>query len=159
MTIVLTTDEQRELVYFRAIYGHDTESGLGFAESWGFRTNAPDVARNLVEKGFLAVNPNDTNKFYITIEGGLLVGLETVISPFDAQALIDARAEIARLTAALAESEQARRIADAGWSEAMQIIETQAANLKIDESLIGGYRETIEELKQEIRMCRDEIPF
>lgn len=158
--IVLTEKELEELSWLFDVHGWDIKAG---ARVWGAMDiiETLETMPTLISLGFVIQNPLDQRRFYITQKGADYLREDTCIcTPFDTpDELTAARAEIARLTAALEASEAARKVADAGWSECIKLNESQSVNLKIDENLIGGYREEIETLKQELRIYRDEIPF
>lgn len=103
---------------------------------WGFAYSELD--KPLLDAGFIAISvvgPESDGceqRSYITQAGADYLGKNIkIVTPFDTDELTAARAEIARLTAALAESEQARKVADAGWAECMEEVDNLLREIDI----------------------------
>jgi septal ring factor EnvC (AmiA/AmiB activator) len=151
MAIVLTDNQRITLSFFYQEYLSDVKMNSS-TEIWGFGYS--DIDKPLLDAGAIAVTEvkcadgEIEQRSYITQAGADYLGFQTTITtPFDRDlGLVDeltaARAEIARLTAALAESEAARkadndaladalRISDAGWSEAIDQIDELTQEIKL----------------------------
>jgi hypothetical protein len=133
MTIVLSFDAMQELDCYLDLYiefDSKPDEGDELHEFGGYNTECDD---ELLEMGVIATNPTSLARHYITQRGADYMGATIkVVTPFDApDELTAARAEIARLTAALAESEAARKVADAGWSEAIDQIDELTQEIKL----------------------------
>lgn len=135
MSIVLTERQRTTLSFFYQEYLADLKMNSS-NEIWGYAYT--EIDKPLRDAGFIAVTEvkctdgEIEQRSYITRKGAEYLGFHTTITtPFDrdlglTDELTAARAEIARLTAALEASERANaelteklKIADAGWAECM----------------------------------------
>lgn len=139
MSIVLSVEQKADLDWLYLVYTweerDDTPDLFGSISNKLVATTAPQ----LQNMGLVSENPFEKGRYYITQAGADYLRKDVKITtPFDTDELTAARAEIARLTAALAASEAARKIADAGWSEAIDEVSnlvTEIAILKQDSGI------------------------
>jgi hypothetical protein len=131
MTIVLSERELYALEFLYVMYERDSNNHASNSY-WGGCLQHEDAMKSLKEMGLVFGNPENEWFSVITQKGADYLRVDVkIVTPFDIDELTAARAEIARLTAALAESEAARKVADAGWSEAIDQIDELTQEIKL----------------------------
>lgn len=136
MTWELGKEARVTLGYLLWMHSKDTKAGVS-DQAWGGARNELGGLDELIQRKLVSENPLNSSRVYATMAGGKFFG-ETIVNPFEpteahklTAALGAANAEITRLTAALAESEQARKVADGAWSEAMDQIDELMQEIKL----------------------------